>query len=263
MKLGLFYSERDVAGVNMAREIASMMGEQFSLSNATCEIVPNEREILYINEDNAKDFDYIIVLSRHSGTPGRPIFTAHVPGNFGPAKFGGDPFTLGVAIPSIMKEYLLSVSKEALEIGYEVGFEPTHHGPTLNTPMAFLEIGCDERAWKDPRAVSVAASSVLKSIERWDPSKYRPAIAFGGPHINHHFTRIELETDIAIGHAVRKLDAHYVDRMMIEMAISRNGEKPELAVVDAKGLKGEDRKRIEGTLDEIGLKRERVNRILR
>ena len=262
MKVGLLYSERDVAGVSIAREIVSTAGEQFSLSDKTCEVVSNEREILYLRDGDVDGFDYIIVLSRHSGTPGRPIFTAHVPGNFGPARFGGDPYTLGVAIPSIMKEYLLAVSEEAPKIGYQVGFEPTHHGPTLGTPVAFLEIGCDERAWRDPKAVSVAASSVLKSIEKWNPSNYKPAIAFGGPHINHHFTRIELETDIAIGHAARKLDAHYVDKVMIEMAISKNGERPELAIVDAKGLRGEDRRRIEDALDEIGLKRVRVNRLL-
>ncbi len=263
MKVGLLYSLRDVAGVNMAREIKSVMGEQFSLSGRKYELISFEREVLYMKGDEFTGFDYLVVLSRHSGTPGRPIFTAHVPGNFGPARYGGEPYKLGVAIPSLMKEYLLSVKEGAEKIGYEVGFEPTHHGPTLDVPMAFLEIGCDERAWNDAKAIKVAAKAVIKALESWNPYKYRAAIAFGGPHVNDHFTKVELMTDIAIGHAARKHDAGHVDKVMIEMAIDRNGEKPSLAIVDAKGLRGDDRRRIEDALDELGLKRVRVKKLLR
>ncbi|MCD6348078.1 MAG: hypothetical protein J7L91_00435, partial [Candidatus Korarchaeota archaeon] len=77
------------------------------------------------------------------------------------------------------------------------------------------------------------------------------------------FTKVELMTDVAIGHAVRKLDAGWVDKVMIQQAIERNGEPPELAIVDNKGLKGEDRERIESALRDLGLKIVRVKKLLR
>jgi D-aminoacyl-tRNA deacylase len=162
-----------------------------------------------------------------------------------------------------MKEYLISVSKRAGEIGYWVGFEPTHHGPTLDIPTAFLEIGCDETAWRDERGLRAAAESILEAIESWEGGKFVAAVAFGGPHINDHFTRVELFTKFAIGHAVRKLDAEWVDREMVKQAISRNGEPTEVAIVDNKGLKGEDRERIEEALRDLGLEIIRVRKILR
>ena len=262
-RLALAYSKRDPAGSGMASEIKDMMGEEFSLSDKSCELIEVDREILYVNESYFEGFDYLAVLSRHSGTPNHPIFTAHVSGNFGRARYGGDHFKLSIAIPSLMKEYLISVSKRAEEISYWVGFEPTHHGPTLDIPTAFLEIGCDERAWRDERGLKAAAESILEAIESWKEGKFVAAIAFGGPHINDHFTRVELFTKFAIGHAARKLDAEWVDGEMVRQAISRNGEPTRVAIVDNKGLKGEDRERIEGALKDLGLEVIRVKKVLR
>ncbi len=265
-KIVLLYSKMDLAGLNMAKEIEDSMGEQFELKNKKIELISFEREVLYARSEEelgVKEFDFVVVLSRHSGTPHHPIFTAHVPGNFGRAKYGGKSFKLGVAIPSLMKEYLQEVSKKAPSIGYWVGFEPTHHGPTLDIPMAFLEIGCDETSWNDPNGVNVAANSVIRGLENWETGKYIPAIAFGGPHINEHFTNIALHTDIALGHTARKLDAEWVDKVMIQQAIDKNGENPQLAIIDNKGLKGEDRRRIESALRDLDIKAIRVKKLLR
>ncbi len=265
-KVSLLYSLKDPAGRNMASEISERMGEQFNLGDKSIELISFEREILYVkscDELGVSDFDYVVALSRHSGTPHRPILTAHVPGNFGQARYGGEHFKLGIAIPSLMKEYLLAASKKVAGTGYSVGFEPTHHGPTIEKPLAFLEIGCDETAWNDPDGIKIAVESVMEALENWTIGKYVPAIAFGGPHVNDHFTKVELTTEYAIGHAARKLDAGWVDKTMVEQAIERNGEPPEVAIVDNKGLRGEDRERIESALREIGLRTVRVKRLLR
>lgn len=265
-KILLLFSSRDTAGVNMASVIAGRWGEQFKLGDKEVELIGLEREIIYVKscEDlGIEDFDYIAVLSRHSGTPHKPIFTAHVPGNFGRAKYGGESFKLGIAIPSLMKEYLIAASKRAPAIGYSVGFEPTHHGPTLDKPLAFLEIGSDEKSWSDLDGIGVASESVIEALENWSPRKYVPALAFGGPHVNDHFTRVELETNVAIGHTARKLDAGWLDLSMVRQAIERNGERPEVALMDNKGLRSEDKQRIEMALGEIGLKIVRVKKLLR
>ncbi len=261
-RIALAYSKRDPAGSGMARRIRDIAGEEFTLSDKKCELLELDREILYIREPPV-EFDYLIVLSRHSGTPDHPIFTAHVPGNFGRAKYGGDHFKLSVAIPSLMKEYLIAASRRAEGIGYWVGFEPTHHGPTLDLPTAFLEIGCDERAWNDEDGLRAASDSVLEAIESWRDGKFIPAVAFGGPHVNEHFTKVELFTEFAIGHAARKLDAEWVDEEMVRQAVTRSSEPVGHAIIDNKGLRGEDRERIEEALRKLGVNIIRVRRVLR
>ena len=266
IKVALLYSERDPAGMNIAKEVKKELGEQFTIKGRNYELISFEREILYVGSEEelgVEKFDFIIALSRHSGTPNHPIFTAHVPGNFGQARYGGESFKLGISIPSLMKEYLKAAAKRAPAIGYWIGFEPTHHGPTLDIPLVFLEIGCDEVAWNDPKGIRAASESLAGALTNWEEGKYIPSIAFGGPHVNDHFTKVELMTDVAIGHAVRKLDAGWVDKVMIQQAIERNGEPPELAIVDNKGLKGEDRERIESALRDLGLKIVRVKKLLR
>ncbi|MDW8035683.1 MAG: hypothetical protein RMI85_04430, partial [Candidatus Korarchaeum sp.] len=82
-KLALAYSKRDPAGSGIVKKIREAAGEEFSLSDKKCEILELDREILYLKDDFFRGFDYILVLSKHSGTPDHPIFTAHAPGNFG------------------------------------------------------------------------------------------------------------------------------------------------------------------------------------
>ncbi|RDD53273.1 MAG: hypothetical protein BA066_05250 [Candidatus Korarchaeota archaeon NZ13-K] len=262
-RIALAYSKRDPAGSGMAKGIRDVAGEDFTISDKRCELLELDREALYLKEDSFRGFDYLVVLSKHSGTPDHPIFTAHAPGNFGRAKYGGDHFRLSIAIPSLMKEYLLAASKRAGEVGYWVGFEPTHHGPTLDIPTAFLEIGCDERAWNDERGLKVASESTLEAIESWRDGKFLAAVAFGGPHINEHFTKVELLTRFAIGHAARKLDAEWVDEEMVRQAIARSSEPVSHAIVDNKGLRGEDKERVEEALRKLGVNVLRVRRLLR
>lgn len=262
-RIALAYSKRDPAGSGMAKGIRDVAGEDFTISDKRCELLELDREALYLKEDSFRGFDYLVVLSKHSGTPDHPIFTAHAPGNFGRAKYGGDHFKLSIAIPSLMKEYLLAASRRAGEVGYWVGFEPTHHGPTLDIPTAFLEIGCDERAWNDERGLKVASESTLEAIESWRDGKFLAAVAFGGPHINEHFTKVELLTRFAIGHAARKLDAEWVDEEMVRQAIARSSEPVSHAIVDNKGLRGEDKERVEEALRKLGVNVLRVRRLLR
>lgn len=263
-RVALAFSKRDPAGSGIAGNLRKLAGENFSFPDKKCELIELEREALYLRDvSQLKGFDYLVVLSKHSGTPNHPIFTAHAPGNFGRAKYGGDHFKLSIAIPSLMKDYLLAVSKRAEAIGYWVGFEPTHHGPTLDMPTAFLEIGCDERAWSDDIGLRAAAEAVLEALESWKIGKYTAAVAFGGPHINEHFTKVELHTNYAIGHAMRKLDSDWVDENIIEQALSRSSEPVRDAIIDNKGLKGEDRERIEDILKRMGVNVLRIKRVLR
>ncbi|NIM45652.1 MAG: hypothetical protein GTO54_08535, partial [Nitrososphaeria archaeon] len=64
-------------------------------------------------------FDVVVILSRHSGKGGERRLTVHVPGNPDvEARFGGEPFGLGLAAPSRVKAALQALieSVEHLEL---------------------------------------------------------------------------------------------------------------------------------------------------
>ena len=160
----LVASSKDAAARNMYSLLKNEFGDEFKVGN--CEILLRllEKEVLYVKrlkDLRAEKSNTIIVLSRHSGAPGGPIITTHVPGNFGPSIYGGEQRKISIAMPFFMKNFLKLVQKGASEIGYPVALEPTHHGPSLDIPIAFVEVGSNEENWKDIRACNLVAFSVI------------------------------------------------------------------------------------------------------
>ncbi|RLG48545.1 MAG: hypothetical protein DRN90_03415 [Thermoproteota archaeon] len=252
----LVASSQDIAAKNMYSILKNELGEEIRVGKCKISLKKVEKKVLYVREPKelgAEQADAIIVLSRHSGTPGGPIITTHVPGNFGPSVYGGEDRKISIAMPFFMKNFLKAVQKGAEEIGYPIALEPTHHGPSLDTPIAFVEVGSNEENWKDLRACKVVALSVIKALEMEREGKFTPAIAIGGPHLNSKFTEIELTSNYAIGHFVRKLDTEYLDLEMLREAVNRNTATAQVAILDWKGIKGEKRREIIGFLADLGV----------
>ncbi|MEC7712877.1 MAG: D-aminoacyl-tRNA deacylase, partial [Candidatus Thermoplasmatota archaeon] len=93
----------------------------------------------YEIKENVK-INNIIFLSRHKAASGKPSLTVHPIGNWGKAEYGGEEGKITPASPKIMTSLLREIKENQLE-GFDVCFEATHHGPLLNTPTIFLEIG--------------------------------------------------------------------------------------------------------------------------
>jgi D-tyrosyl-tRNA(Tyr) deacylase len=72
--------------------------------------------------------------------------------------------------------------------------------------------------------------------------------------LNTKFTKIELNSNYAIGHFVRKLDTEYLDLEMLNKAVRRSTPMAQVAILDWKGIKGEKRKEIIGLLTKLGIK---------
>jgi D-aminoacyl-tRNA deacylase len=122
--------------------------------------------------------DLFIVLSRHSSKSGEPTLTVHTTGNWGDALYGGQARTLSVAPAQHMLPALKYMAEHKLE-GFSVSYEVTHHGPTLNTPIMFVEVGSTEEQWKREDAAAVVAEAALRAIE---PENVETAIGIGGGH---------------------------------------------------------------------------------
>jgi len=157
-----------------------------------------------------------------------------------------------------MKNSLLEMAKLTDEQGldYKVSYECTHHGPSLNAPAMFAELGSSPKQWKDTKAAEVVAHAAVAAIS--NRSDYSVALGIGGPHYNNQFTRMALSTQRAFGHIIPKYALPEVDAEIIEQCVKRTLETVNAAVLDWKGIKGEYKPKIVAALEKLGVPSEKV-----
>ncbi len=56
-----------------------------------------------------------------------------------------------------------------MKLDYEVSYECTHHGPSLNVPAMFVELGSSEKQWNDSRAAEAVAHAAMEAIAKFEP----------------------------------------------------------------------------------------------
>jgi D-aminoacyl-tRNA deacylase len=250
-KIALAISDEDKASVNIGRHVELLLsGEEENIK-----LVRTNELHIYLKSHKyiAPWADAVIFLSRHSGSPGKPVITAHTPGNFADAPYGGEPGKLSIAFPYLIKLFLMEAERNSTGSGYEVAMEPTHHGPSFDVPTAFVEIGSSEREWVDEKAGEIVAVSLLDALKKLDQSKFEVAVGFGGPHINHHFTEIQLRSSYAISHILRNYDIDGASKSSIVSAFERSTPKARVAILDWKSLRSDHKSKIVPILEEIGV----------
>jgi len=196
----------------------------------------------------------VIFVSRHSGVAGIPTLSVHTPGNFTEkAEFGGQPRRISVSPASAMKNALLEMARlrEEISLNYEVSYECTHHGPSLDVPTMFAELGSSPAQWKDLKAAEVVAHAAMAAVLK--KLSFPAVLGVGGPHYNKKFTEIALSTSKAFGHIIPKYATPYADSEMLKQCVQRTLEKVESAVFDWKGMKGPDKERMARALKELGV----------
>jgi D-aminoacyl-tRNA deacylase len=146
----------------------------------------------------------VIYLSRHRSESGLRTLTVHPIGCYGKADFGGKDGTLVLSSPGPMTLALRLVYERTLARGLEfkVSFETTHHGPYLETPTFYIEIGSEEKAWAEVPPAEVLASVVLDVIKAGSGDKDPIAIGVGGGHYTPRFTDLARKKRISFGHMV-------------------------------------------------------------
>jgi len=168
--------------------------------------------------------DEIIVVSRHRSKTGEPTLTTHPLGNYGEAKFGGKPRTLVTAMPRLMTYLLRVLNKSAKEekLYHDVCFEVTHHGPYLEVPAMFVEIGSTEDEWRNPLPGKIIAKSLIKALEAYTSdenllSDNKIVIGIGGGHYAPRFTELALSRKVAFGHMIPsyQIEAGNIDEEMV------------------------------------------------
>ncbi len=157
----------------------------------------------------------IIFPSRHKAKAQRKTLSVHPIGNYNKADFGGKEKELVPSAPSLMSD-ALHILHQKENMGYEVCFEVTHHGPFLSTPSFFIEVGSTEKEWEDANACKTIAD-VLQELRF--SSKKKIAIGIGGGHYAPRFTDITLKEDMSFGHMIPEYHFNVLNEKTAEKMI--------------------------------------------
>ncbi|CAI9284049.1 unnamed protein product [Lactuca saligna] len=164
--------------------------------------------------------DDVIFLSRHTAASKRPALTIHPIGvphlredEVPPA--GGKP---GWAAPPNTRMgpwlRLLKVIAEShnLTPEFEVTLEATHHGPVIDSPTMFVEIGSTEEYWKRQDAAQAIALLVWKGlgldggvpVGDWhrNNGKGKILLGFGGGHYVPRHMDVVMKNNVWVGHLI-------------------------------------------------------------
>ncbi|MFH0816737.1 MAG: D-aminoacyl-tRNA deacylase [Methanobacteriota archaeon] len=154
-------------------------------------------------DDHGAPPKLVVFASRHRSQSGKATLTVHPIGNYGDADYGGKPNALVPSAPREMTFALARLRKHGAGLPYEIGYEATHHGPSLSTPTFYIEIGSDETRWPDPIAAEAIAKTILdlEGFETGD-AKAPIAVGIGGGHYAPRHTDAALAGLACFGHIV-------------------------------------------------------------
>jgi D-aminoacyl-tRNA deacylase len=271
----LVASRKDTASLNIAKHILnhypfSVTGETFQ-ENPTFSADINRKKVTFImlNEealnaqylpDSFTHLSLIVFISRHSSTSGMPTLSVHTPGNLGEAKLGGLPKQVSISPATAMRDALkaLMLFKEGMKLDYEVSYECTHHGPSLNVPAMFVELGSSPKQWRDSKAAEAVAHATMSAIGKFGVSEKTAVLGIGGTHYNQWFTRMAVDGEAVFGHMIPKYAVPWVDAGMLRQCVEKTMEKVDCAVLDWKGIKSADKPQLLAALQEIGLSYKKI-----
>ena len=270
------YSSKDIAGVNIAKQV--MKNFPFSETDDVFQEKPvysaeiNGKQLLLVTlkeetvyaqnlPEHFANIELIVFLSRHSSQSGTPTLSVHTPGNFAEAELGGLPRTVSVCPAAAMRDALKALAqyRTEMKLDYEVSYECTHHGPSLNVPTMFVELGSSPQQWSDTKAAEAVAKAAMQAIVKLDNSEHQAAIGIGGTHYNHHFTKMALNNEALFSHMIPKYALQHVNTETLQQCVERTKEKVDHAILDWKGITSKDKPKILKTLTELKLPYKKSN----
>ncbi len=252
-------SKLDTAGINITTQL-SQFGD-FNFYLVENEIVFTEN----LNLEKINPHDFIIFASRHVSKEGGKTISIHAPGNFRDAKFGGQSGrvckTSALFQKQLFEKLKFNIDKFHLK-NYDLTLECTHHGPLINKPCIFVEIGATEKEWKDRKAAYIVAKSIYEIMNEFKENPYNEiAIGIGGPHYCPSFNKIQMDSNVAISHIISQYVFPLTEEMVQE-AIAGTEEDIDMLLIDWKGLgNSEQRQQAMGVLDKFYIQKRRTSEI--
>ncbi|HLP79391.1 MAG TPA: D-aminoacyl-tRNA deacylase, partial [Acidobacteriota bacterium] len=182
--------------------------------------------------------DAVIFATKHDSKSGVPSFCVHTQGNWATADMGGHIGDVAIC-PIFLKHLLFSNLLVQNTTQYEVVNECTHHGPSLNTPSVFIEIGSTITEWKQPangRIVAAAIRGALTQYSEEENDQDLPIVmGIGGTHTCSNYNRLVAEQKIMLSHVCPSYAVDGLTSQMIVTAL-KNATLPASVIVDWKSL---------------------------
>jgi D-aminoacyl-tRNA deacylase len=159
--------------------------------------------------------DVVAYVSKHRAASGKDALTVHPIGNWHGADFGGRPEEVVPSAPGLMTDALRRLAAEGPSVGFPATFEATHHGPYLESPTFYIEVGSGPTSWGNRAAAALLARTVLAAADPGDPV----AIGVGGGHYVPRITDVALARRVSFGHLVPTHALEPPDLAVLERAI--------------------------------------------
>ncbi len=252
-------SKKDKAGTNITTALSQFGKFDFYLV---------EEEAIYtknLDIDKINKYDFIIFASKHESAKKEKTLSVHLPGNWRQAELGGKAGKACKASALFQKQMFgkLKENVDKYELkDFKVTMECTHHGPLIEKPCIFIEIGATETEWANRRAAFVIAKTISDTLESFHENPYNEiTIGIGGPHYCPNFNKIQLNSNYAISHIIPQYALPLTEEMVKE-AVEKTEEDVDFVLLDWKGLgKAEERDRIIEILDKLYLNYKRTSEI--
>ena len=158
----------------------------------------------------------IIFPSRHVAASGQPSLTLHPIGvphlpmeEQGPyGGHGGQAPPPSTRLASWWKMLLEQAPKDALVEDFDLSLEVTHHGPTVNVPCLFIEVGSTEATWGHEGASRVLANIMREGLlhapeDAWSEAKHAGElvlVTLGGGHYAPRANQLAALDGVWLGH---------------------------------------------------------------
>jgi D-aminoacyl-tRNA deacylase len=271
----LAFSVKDTAGANIAEKVLEnypfdRTSDEFQenpvysakINAKAVRLIALKEEAVYAQnlEDFFPDLELVVFLSRHSSASGTPTLSVHTPGNFGVAELGGLPQTLSVCPAEAMSNALKALDRlrREMQLEFEISYECTHHGPSLDAPTMFVELGSTPTQWRNLKAAEAVAIASMEAASNFESPSCNVVLGIGGPHYNRKFTQMALDGKATFGHIIPKYALNLVNTEVLKHCVDRTLEKTTSALLDWKGIGGNAKPRVIEALAAINLPYEKV-----
>lgn len=268
-KTAIISSSKDPAGINIGNNLIELFdfektNEKFDdntiYQNKNIKLYLTNDELVYSeNIDKRIDADVLIFASKHISKENTPSFAVHAIGNWNEARLGGNEKQLCPSSAVLLKNMFIELDNHAKKTNYEITLEATHHGPYVEKPAVFAEIGSTEKEWNEKANGGIIARAIMGAIKN-ENKNYKIAIGIGGPHYCSNFNKAVLKTGIALSHICPKYALQHLDEELINQAIKKTKEKVDFVLLDWKGL-GTEKQRIVEMLNNLSLEFKRTDQI--
>lgn len=211
------------------------------------------------NLDKRIPAELFVFATKHFSKAAVPALTTHSIGNWGKADFGGRDSVVCKSPSSLIKLFLQNLDAVAKSSSYsgEVVQEATHHGPYLEKPVAFVEVGSSEKEWKDKKMASMVSDSLIGglgdlAVLEENGEHHESVVALGGMHYATSFKKLMLDSKYAVCHICPKHSLGSLTPELLQQALDACVPTAKLVALDWKGL-GTEKQRIIKLLESSGI----------